>query len=89
MTTQVISRSELIEGILVKYLSEIHQMRDKIRFFEKKYKSTFIMFERKLKKSPENFRKWDDYIEWGAYLESFDEIMQKIKRLNRGDFKIA
>lgn len=89
MTTQVISKSELIDVVLVKYQSEMNQFKNKITFFERKYKSSFSFFERKIKRSPENFEKWDDYIEWQAYLQSFNEIMKKIKSLKCGDYKIT
>jgi hypothetical protein len=53
-------------------ISQSTPIKEKIKFFEKKYGSSFNIFEREIKeeiKEKEDFQKWDDYIEWKAYIE--------------------
>ena len=55
-----------------------------IKFFEKKYGSSFNIFEREIKeeiKEKEDFQKWDDYIEWKAYFEKLKDLELKLKEI--------
>ena len=47
-------------------------------------------FEQEIKKSrQEDFSKWDDYIEWKAYLKTAEDIAFKIQEVKNGHFAIT
>ncbi len=54
-------------------LYELHIVKEKLTLFEKKYGKTFSDFEKEVL-SKEDFEKWDDYLEWKAYLKSLKEL---------------
>ena len=56
-----------------------------------KYSCDSNEFEVRVKKSSkEDFEKWDDYIEWKAYINSLKEIELKLKELKSAkDIKIT
>jgi hypothetical protein len=63
MTT--ISSKMIIDLYYSSIIFELHQTKSKFEIFEKKYNSSFNDFEKKIKNSKkENFKQWDDYIEW-------------------------
>jgi len=39
------------------------------------------VFEKKVKQEKENFEKWDDYIEWKAYVESLKNLESKLRKI--------
>ena len=49
-------------------LCEKHILKQKISLFAKKYGKNFSDFEKDVL-SKEDFEKWDDYMEWRAYLK--------------------
>ncbi|MBS1514932.1 MAG: hypothetical protein JSS63_07860 [Bacteroidetes bacterium] len=52
----------------------------KLEYFSKKYNSTFEEFEKKIKTSKkENFEEWDDYIEWNAFQNSYQDLRSEIQ----------
>jgi hypothetical protein len=51
----------------LKSISHMAPLKEKIRFFEEQYGCTSEEFERQLKAEPEDFERWDDYLEWQAY----------------------
>jgi len=57
---------------------DLHIVKEKIALFEKKYGKTFSEFEKEVL-SEENFEKWDDYLEWKAYLKSLKELEDLIE----------
>jgi len=59
-------------------LYDLHIIREKLLLFEKKYGKTFSEFEKEVL-SKENFEKWDDYLEWKAYLKSLKELEDTLK----------
>ncbi|NPA39166.1 MAG: hypothetical protein GXO57_01785 [Thermodesulfobacteria bacterium] len=50
-------------------LYDLHIVKEKISLFEKKYGKTFFEFEKEVL-AKEDFEKWDDYLEWKAYIKS-------------------
>jgi hypothetical protein len=45
-------------------------VKEKIRSFERKHGCNLETFEDRLKQLPEDFERWDDFIEWKAYADS-------------------
>ena len=35
-----------------------------------------------MKEETENFEKWEDYIEWKAYIETFKDLTAKLKEID-------
>lgn len=68
----------------LKLISEMIPIRERIRLFENKYNLNFKGFEEKIKQQPENFKLWDDYIEWKAYQNKFREIKEEISKVKNG-----
>ncbi len=87
----LISKEDLIEYEKLKIISKIAPIKEKIKFFEKKYKCSFEEFEKKIsEKNKEKFEEWDDYIEWKAYVESLKDLEGKLKEVeNVGNIRIA
>ena len=54
-------------------LYELHIVKEKIALFEKKYGKSFKEFEREVFEK-ENFEKWDDYLEWKAYVKTLEDL---------------
>jgi len=63
---------------LIKFY-DLHIVKEKIALFEKKYGKIFSEFEKKVL-TKEDFEKWDDYLEWKAYVKSLEELEASIKR---------
>lgn len=61
----------------LKLISEMIPIRERIKLFENKYNLNFREFEDKIKQQSEDFKLWDDYIEWKAYQNKFEEIKEK------------
>ncbi|MDL1971291.1 MAG: hypothetical protein LWW94_10100 [Candidatus Desulfofervidaceae bacterium] len=57
-------------------LYELHVIKEKITLFERKYKKSFEEFEKEVFEK-ENFEKWDDYMEWKAYLRMLEDLERK------------
>jgi len=86
----VVSSDEIKEYEELKIISQLTPIREKIKFFEKKYDCSFDEFERKLKEKEEKFEEWDDYIEWKAYIESLRDLERKLKEIRDAkDIRVA
>mgnify|MGYP001576023230 CR=1 FL=1 len=54
-----------------------------------KYRKSFEEFENDVLEGEENFEKWDDYMEWKAYLSTYKDRMKNLKDLESAeDIKI-
>ena len=73
-----ITKNIISEWLLLDAYSEMHIAKDKLQFFERKYKNSFVEFEENLNNGNENFEKYDDYIEWKAYLSVMKAVKEKI-----------
>jgi len=81
-----ISKDEIKDYEKLKIISQIALIKAKIELFEKRYKSTFKDFYNDIKKAEhEDFKKWDNFIEWKAYMESLKDLEQKIKEIDNAE----
>ncbi|MEM2135735.1 MAG: hypothetical protein QXG44_12845 [Candidatus Jordarchaeaceae archaeon] len=65
----------------MKIISQLAPIRERIKFFERKYGCSFEDFERSIGEGEESFEKWDDYIEWKAYSESLRDLTAKLEKI--------
>lgn len=84
-----ISKSNISEWLLLDTYSEMHIAKDKLRFFQKKYSTSFSEFEKKINTERENFEHYDDYIEWKAYTHIMQSVEKKIYDIRNGNVKIS
>ncbi len=68
---------------------ETHSVKEKIRLFEQKYKKKFTEFEIEVKTGEEDFSKWDDYMEWKAYIKTYKSLLQQKEIIKNGDYQIS
>jgi hypothetical protein len=84
----VVSKQNIGNILLLEAFGELHQVQEKLRFFQEKYQHDFVHFSRQLQDEDENFEHFDDYIEWKAYTKLFHETKKKIEDLKHGNFQI-
>ncbi|MCL4551821.1 MAG: hypothetical protein M1495_25020 [Bacteroidetes bacterium] len=88
MTT--ISLSDIKDLYLSNVLFELHKAKEKNLLFENKYKLSFTEFEKLVKESTkEDFSNWDDYMEWKAFVKSYQQLLQEKADLENGNIKVA
>lgn len=80
LTRLNVSREEIKTFEKLNVISQIAPIRDKIRYFEKKYGCTLEVFEAR-QKGEEDFERWDDYIEWKAYTEKLKDLELTLKEI--------
>jgi len=86
----VVSGDEIKEYEKLKIISQLTPVREKLRFFEKKYGCSFDEFEKRIKEGKEKFEEWDDYIEWKAYVESLRDLERRLREISDAkDIRIA
>lgn len=74
----------------LKLISQMAPVKERIRFYERKHDCGLGVFEDRLKQLPEDFERWDDFIEWKAYSESLKDLELKLKRIEDATrFRIA
>ena len=74
----------------LKLISQMAPVKERIRFYEKKHGCSLGLFEDRLKQLPEDFERWDDFIEWKAYAESLKDLELKLKKIEDAtNFRIA
>ena len=65
-------------------------VKERIRSFERKYDCDIKAFEDRLRQLHEDFKRWDDFIEWKAYIDSLKDLESKLKKIEDAtDFRIA
>ncbi len=74
-----VSKEEVKGFEKLKAISQIAPIKERIRFFESKYGCTLGEFKNKIKQEKEDFEKWDEYIEWKAYIKSLRDIEAKMR----------
>ena len=87
MTT--IDKKHISELLLMEAYADLHKVRDKINMFERKYNRKFEDFEDSMNSEEENFEKYDDYIEWKAYMTQLKDLQQKISDIKSGKLQIS
>jgi predicted nucleic acid-binding Zn-ribbon protein len=74
----------------LKLISQIAPVKERIRSFERKYGSSLEAFENRLRQLPEDFERWDDFIEWKAYEDSLKNLESRLKKIEDAtNFRIA
>ena len=86
-----ISFSELKNFELLKIMSELSVIKDRLTLFRNKYSVDFTTFEISVKAAEEqDITKWDDYIEWKAYEAKFHSLTLRLSEIEDAvDFKIT
>ncbi|MBF0377792.1 MAG: hypothetical protein HQK72_09955 [Desulfamplus sp.] len=85
-----VKKQDVGNWLLVEYMSSLHKVREKLHFFEHKYNQSWEEFDINNSTSVhEDFSKWDDYIEWKAYIKMSEELTNKIGEVKHGNFEIA
>lgn len=87
MTT--INKQHISELILMEAYADLHKVQDRIAHYEKKYATHFEDFEKIMNQEEEDFEKYDDYIEWKAYLNQLKDLRQKIKDIKSGNYQVS
>jgi len=74
----------------LKLISQIAPLKERIRSLERKYKCDLKAFEDKLKQLPEDFERWNDFIEWKAYADSLKDLEARLRKIEDAtNFRIA
>ncbi len=85
-----VKKQDVANWLLMDYQANLHNITEKLRFFEHKYNKPWDIFEQEIKKADEeDFCKWDDYIEWKSYKKTAEEITFKIQEVKNGHFAIT
>ncbi|MCU0285447.1 MAG: hypothetical protein MUF15_03505 [Acidobacteria bacterium] len=73
---------EMEDFLRMKFLTELTLIKEKLSLFEKKYKSDFPHFESTVKNAEEeDFEQWDDYMEWKAFYNKYNELQKRSHQL--------
>jgi hypothetical protein len=73
-------------------ISPIAPVKERIKSFEfeMKHRCNLDAFEEILKHLPEDFERWDDFIEWKAYVDSLKDLESRLKKIEDAtNFRIA
>jgi len=71
-------------------ISQIAPVKERIKSFEMKHRCNLDAFEEILKHLPEDFERWDDFIEWKAYVDSLKDLESRLKKIEDAtNFRIA
>ncbi|MFY7997745.1 MAG: hypothetical protein ACOVSW_04015 [Candidatus Kapaibacteriota bacterium] len=80
-----------VQNLLVlEHLARLHQLDEAIALYERRYNTTFAVFEERVNTAlEEDMTAWDDYIEWLAYEQSRTETRATLEELRNGEFELA
>ncbi|RLD51486.1 MAG: hypothetical protein DRI94_05930 [Bacteroidetes bacterium] len=85
-----INKDSTLNFYSLNYLYEIHTVEEKLELLQKKYNKTFKEFETEiLNMKQEDFKMWEDYLEWKSYFKTHKDLVLKKKMIEKGDFKIS
>jgi len=83
-------KNKIASWVLMECYASIHNVEEKLHFFERKYKQSWDRFEQEVTQSAtEDCSKWDDYIEWKAYIKKTEELHSKVEEIKHGNFQVA
>lgn len=86
----ILTKKQVGDSVLTYYLSEKHELEDKLNILKDKYHTDLQAFEAQLESSSvENFEAWDDLIQWKAYHQFLLEVETKITDIRNGNFQMA
>jgi hypothetical protein len=83
-----VTKSQAASALKMEQLHRLQVLRQKNEIYERQYGS-FEQFERELTEQEEDFRRWDDYMEWKAYRQELAETEQHVEELKRVDIDVA
>ena len=85
-----IQKQNVTNWLMMEYLAASHAVNEKLRLFERKYAQTWETFSQEVKaSSDEDFARWDDYIEWQAYIKTANDLAAKLNEVKHGNFEIT
>ena len=74
--------NKLLDLFRADILTKVEYYRSQMEVFKDKYKMSFPELKRKIEAGKdENFREWDDFIEWEANLKAYQEWERKYEEL--------
>jgi hypothetical protein len=86
----VVSMDDIKAFERLKLISQIAPVKERIKSFENKHRCNLDAFEGKIKQLPEDFERWDDFIEWKAYADSLKNLESRLKKIEDAtNFRIA
>ncbi|MBN1322876.1 MAG: hypothetical protein JW986_02590 [Methanotrichaceae archaeon] len=86
----VVSANDVKAFERLKVISQIAPLKERIRSMEMKYGCDIHSFGELIKALPEDFERWDDFIEWKAYSESVLELESRLREIeDTKDVRIA
>ena len=89
MKTIEITKGKIVDLLRLDLISEIQALKKSLELFKRKYGKSFEDFKKEVLKGEENFEKWDDYIEWDAYIKAYEARNEDLKDLESAkDIKI-
>ena len=84
-----ISKENISSVLLMEAYAGLYNAKERISLLETKYNTGFDDFERMILSGQEDFKMYDDYIEWKAFLKVLNETEKRIKNIRNGNFKVA
>ena len=81
MKTIEVNKEEIINFLRLDLISEIQALKKSQELFERKYGKSFKEFEKDVLEGEEDFEKWDDYMEWKAYGNTYKDKVKHLKNL--------
>ncbi len=86
MKTIKVSKEEIKLFEILKKEAEISEIKEKISFFERKYRCNLKEFEKRIKRlKKENFEMWDDYIEWSGFVKYLHKLEKELKEIRNAE----
>ena len=86
----LIDRERVKDMYYANLMYEHHRVSEKIRLFERKHGMPFEKFEGELKSADkEDFKKWDDYLEWKGYMKVLQKLSKEKKDLEVRNYKVS
>ena len=86
---QTIQKKEIGDLMRLEVIGELHQLREKLGFFEKKYQTTYEEMQQISKSRHENYELDDDLLEWKAYKRTEEDRMKKLEDIKHEQFQLA
>lgn len=84
-----LSQKKAKDYLKAEILYELNLTNEKLKLFERKYGKSLEQFENEITKNKENFKKWDDYIEWKSYKKNLDDIEKRLNEIENENIKIT
>jgi hypothetical protein len=75
----VVSKSDIKMFERLAIISRRAPILEHTKQFERKYNVSFPAFEKQIMEKSEEFERWDDYIEWKAYIESLKDLDRQLQ----------